>query len=245
MDLLLRRLAKTARLTGNDKKIIAQLPINAQTLSKGRQIVREGASCTRCFCVLDGMVAACKLVTAGRVQICAIYLPGDIPDLQNLHLANSDVEFLALTDCRIGFVPHTAIHEACEKSQGVMRALWRTSLIDAAILREWVTSLGQRTAREAMAHLICELFFRLRVIEHAEDHSFAFPLTQIELAQALGISGVHANRVCLELRRKKLIDLRRGHLRILDYRRLMQEADFNPTYLHLLATPGKVSMESV
>src|SRR5262249_36583649 len=115
---------------------------------------------------------------------------------------------------------------------------WST-LVEEAILREWIVSVGQRNALERMAHLFCELLYRFRAVRLNEGMSCILPLTQVELAETLGLSSVHVNRTLQELRRQKLITLDAGTLTIENLEALEELSYFNPDYLHLDYNPEK------
>jgi CRP-like cAMP-binding protein len=123
------------------------------------------------------------------------------------------------------------------------RALWWSTLVEEAITREWIVNVGRRNARERMAHLFCELLFRFRAVGLNEGNSCTLPLTQIELAETLGLSAVHVNRTLQDLRREKLITLEAGTLTIENLERLMELSFFKPDYLHL--DYGKDKVRSV
>jgi CRP-like cAMP-binding protein len=102
--------------------------------------------------------------------------------------------------------------------------------------REWITNLGQRQAPARMAHLFCEEFVRSDVAglsEAGEVKACPFPITQVMLGKALGLSNVHVNRTLQELREARLISFEQGRLQILDWKKLAETAGFDPTYLHL------------
>ena len=107
------------------------------------------------------------------------------------------------------------------------------TLVDAAVYREWIATLGQRDAYSRLAHLFCEIMLRLKVIGESDGVTCALPVTQVDLADAVGISPVHVNRIIQEMRSRDLIDLDRKTLRVLNWRALCQAGDFNPLYLHL------------
>jgi CRP-like cAMP-binding protein len=118
-------------------------------------------------------------------------------------------------------------------SSRLAQAFWRESLIDAAMFRQWISVLGRRSARGKLAHLFCELFVRLHAVGLASDYACRLPLTQSDLADALGMSAVHINRTLQELRADRLIKFRAGQLIILAWDRLKEIAEFDPGYLHL------------
>jgi CRP-like cAMP-binding protein len=114
----------------------------------------------------------------------------------------------------------------------VASALWRETLIDSAIFREWVVNLGRRSATARTGHIIAELYHRLKSIGRARDGKFVLPITQAELADCLGLTYVHVNRVLQDFRKKGLISLNRSEFDLLDQRKLEEVADFAPAYLH-------------
>lgn len=233
-ELFLRHIASIAELTAADNLLIGSLPVTTATIADNHEIVREGAHPQQCFLVLEGLVANVKLVRGGHRQIASFCLPGDMPDLQNLYLAEADTEFRALTPSKVGFIAHAAITDICRKSEGISQALWRMSLIDGAIFREWVTNIGQRSSHERVGHLFCEMFIRLKTVGLTHGYSYFLPVTQNELSEAVGMSPVHVNRVLQQLRRDKLIKFEAGRLTILDWPGLVRASGFEPDYLHLL-----------
>jgi CRP-like cAMP-binding protein len=111
--------------------------------------------------------------------------------------------------------------------------LWRDTLIDAAIFREWICNVGQRSGISRMAHLILEIYTRLKTIGATKDGAFRFPVTQLQLGQAIGMSSVHVNRILQELRAEGLLQIGHSEIVIYDERKLRELADFDQLYLHL------------
>jgi CRP-like cAMP-binding protein len=109
---------------------------------------------------------------------------------------------------------------------------WRDTLIDAAMFREWIVNVGQRPAPARLAHVMMELRERLRVIGRLEGRSFEMPFTQEEIGEALGITGVHVNRVIRQLREDGIVELQRGRVTVLDEGKFLELADFDNRYLH-------------
>ena len=109
--------------------------------------------------------------------------------------------------------------------------------IDASIHREWTASLGRRSALERMAHLFCEIFVRLKLVGQTTGNSYEYPLTQLELAECLGLTPVHVNRTLQELRKRKLIEVGRGRVTIPDFTALTAMGEFDPEYLYLEKRP--------
>src|SRR5687767_6825748 len=124
---------------------------------------------------------------------------------------------MTLTPCKPAFIPHQSLTEVTHRCPRVSDVMWRDTLIDAAIFREWMIGIGRRSAYTRIAHVLCEVFVRLRAVGLANGHECELPLTQTELGDALGLSTVHVNRSLQELRGDGLIQLRRGSLTILNW----------------------------
>lgn len=120
-----------------------------------------------------------------------------------------------------------------EEHPAIARSLRMSTLVDEATLREWLVNVGCRSAIERIAHLFCELLVRLQIVGFASEDSYEFPVTQLDLADTVGLSNVHVNRSLQELRRQGVIELRGRTLKILDRHRLKSIAEFNSKYLHL------------
>jgi CRP-like cAMP-binding protein len=229
---IIRNLDSTFRLSDQERTALEDLPMQIQAIRADQDIVREGDRPSRCFALLDGYTATYKMTGDGKRQIHSWHIPGDIPDLQSLHLRVLDNSVVTLTPCRVGFIQHEVLRELCRKQPRIMEAFWRQTLIDAAIFREWMTNIGRREAYSRMAHIICEWIVRMRAVGLVQDHTCDLPMTQGELADAMGVSTVHVNRVLQELRGDGLITLKGSRLEVLDWEQLKQEGDFDPTYLH-------------
>ena len=122
-----------------------------------------------------------------------------------------------LTPAKAGFILHEAINELCERHYRIARVLWRQTLIDAAIFREWVVNVGRREALNALAHVLCEFVTKMRTMGLSDGKTCELPITQAELGDAMGISTVHVNRTIQELRARWLIRLQGAHLTVLDW----------------------------
>jgi CRP-like cAMP-binding protein len=133
----------------------------------------------------------------------------------------------------LAFLPHDTVRDLIRRCPPIGDAFWRETLIDAAVFREWMLGLGRREAYGRMAHLLCELYVRLKAVGLANGHGYEMPLTQAELGDALGLSTVHVNRTLQDLRGEGLITLQGGSVAVLDWEGLRKAGEFDPTYLHL------------
>ena len=230
---LIRKLESIFTLSDDERDAVSNLPMQVADLKADQDIVREGDRPTRCCVVLDGFACTYKVTGEGKRQIMAFNIAGDVPDLQSLHLRVLDNSIGTITPCRVGFIQHEAMYDLCNRYPRITAAFWRETLIDAAIFREWMTSIGQREALNRVAHLLCELVVRMRAVGLTRDLECDFPITQAEVGDALGLSTVHINRTLQELRGAGLIKLHAGVLTVLNWRDLKRVGDFDPTYLHL------------
>ena len=202
-----------------------------------RDIVREHDRQTKSHLLLEGWAGRYITLADGRRQIVAIHVPGDFVDLHSFPLQVMDHSVATFTPCRIAFAPHERLRAVTVSHPHLARLMWLSTLIDAAILRQWLVGSGKRSALEQTAHLFCELFVRLQLTGRTEGQTFLFPLSQVELADCLGVSAVHANRVLQDLRATQVLAWRGRHVEIRDWAALKALAEFDDVYLNLVDTP--------
>jgi CRP-like cAMP-binding protein len=229
---LIRKLQISTALDADDLKAIEQLPITAKEFPAHTAIVREGERPQQSGLLIDGFACSSKTTDAGKRQILSIYIPGDIPDLQSLHLHVMDHDVTTLSRATMGFIPHEALRALNRERPAVGEALWRETLIDAAVFREWIVNVGRRSAVMRLAHLLAEIGRRLQAMGLAPGDRFELPMTQLDIADALGLTPVHINRVVQELRRAGLLELRKQSVFLPDLPRLKEIGDFDDLYLH-------------
>ncbi len=231
---LIRRLESIFTLADNERQALLDLPMQVAVLKDNQDIVREGDQPSRCCLILSGFACSYKVTAEGKRQIVSFNIPGDIPDLQGLHLKILDTSVATISQCRVSFITHEDLWDVCQRYPRITAAFWRESLVDAAIFREWVTNVGRREGINRMAHVLCELVTRLRAVDLVEGHACDLPITQGEFADALGFTTVHVNRVLQQMRSEGLIELKGERLTIPDWDKLKQVGEFDPTYLHLV-----------
>ena len=231
--LLVRKLESIASLSSEERAALMSLPMQVSDIRADQDIVREGDRPSRSCLLLEGFACTYKVTGDGRRQILAFYIPGDLPDLHSLHLRVLDNSLGTLTPCTVGFIQHEALNELCANHPRIAAALWRETLVDGSIFREWLLNTGRREARGRIAHLLCEMVIRMNAVGLAPDNGCELPITQNELGDATGMSTVHVNRTLQELRGDRLINLTGRMLHVLDWEGLMQAGDFDATYLHL------------
>ena len=161
------------------------------------------------------------------------HIAGDIPDLQSLHVPAMDHSLATVTKATVAFILHEDLRDLIMRFPNIASVFWRDTLIDAAIFREWMVSMGRRSAFEHVAHLFCELYLKLQAVGLAGDYRCPLPITQIDLADATGMTSVHINRVLKDMRGRALITLRSHTLVIEAWDELLRVSEFDPMYLQL------------
>jgi CRP-like cAMP-binding protein len=232
-NLLIRKLESIFTLSDDERQALENLPMQSMVIKADQDIVRHGDRPSRSCLILSGFACTYKVTAGGKRQIVSFNLPGDVPDLQSLHLRDLDTSIGTISPCRVGFIPHEVLRDICERYPRLAAAFWRETLVDASIFREWVMNVGQREGYQRIAHVLCELLVRLRAVGLAEDHACNLPITQGEFADATGLTTVHVNRMLQELRADGLIELKGDRLKVLDWDKLKAAGEFDPAYLHL------------
>ncbi|WP_336489796.1 Crp/Fnr family transcriptional regulator [Methylobacterium nigriterrae] len=230
---LIRKLESIAPLSESERQAILGLPATVRVLEARQDILRDKDRPSLCCLILSGWVCRFKLLHEGKRQILSFHVAGDIPDLSSLHLPVMDHGLATVTAARLACIPHENIRDLVIRFPGIGTALWRDTLVDAAIFREWMTGIGRRTALGRIAHLFCEMYLKLQAVGLAEGYRCELPITQIDIGDALGLSNVHVNRSLQALRGRGLISLQGRTLVIEDWPGSCAAAEFDATYLHL------------
>jgi CRP-like cAMP-binding protein len=234
---LILALERRDHVSEEEKGLLGQLPFRIRTFAAGEELVVEGSRPTESCLVLSGFAARQQHVSDGKRQLTAIHIAGDFVDLHSMLLKVMDHSVVSLGGCLAAFVPHTGLQAIIAASPHLGRLLWLSTVIDGAIERNWVTCLGRRPSNTHLAHLICELYARLETVGLVRGQSFELPLTQSDIADTVGLSVVHVNRMIQELRASGLIIWDRKTVTVLDIDGLRKFADFDPTYLNLVREP--------
>lgn len=230
---LVRKLQTFADLSPGDIGVIDALTANPRNRRAGEDLIREGDKPEHVFMLIEGWAYRYKVLASGRRQILALLLPGDVCDIHIFVLKSMDHGIALLDDAKVVAVPAADMLALMADNPAIERALWWATLVDEAVLREWLTSMGQRDALARLAHLLSELWMRMDTVGLIADECFSMPLTQTDLADALGLTPVHVNRLLQKLRALDFITLERKRLTIHDVRGLMRLSHFDPNYLHL------------
>jgi CRP-like cAMP-binding protein len=219
-------------LSDEEKQVLRQITSRTVIYQPRQDIVPEGSTPDHSSLIVSGFAIRHNHALDGRRQITAFHVPGDFADLHSFLLKKMDDGVAALTTCTVAQVPHADLKEITRNYPRLTRVLWLTTLIDGAVHRVWMTTLGRMEARERLAHFFCELRDRLGSIGLMKGDSYELPITQEELGDAFGMTTVHVNRVLQGLRADGLITSHGKTLTIEDWERLRQAGQYTPDYLH-------------
>jgi CRP-like cAMP-binding protein len=232
-ETLVRNLKEHSRLSDDDVVEICNFSITTRDLTPEQDIIRQGDKPEVAVLVVSGMVARYHLLQGGRRQYLSFHMSGDLPDAQGLFIERMDHALCAMGPATVAFIPHRQILTAFQRRPSLGIAIWRETLLDAAIFREAITNNSARPMQARMAHLFCELFYRARVSRLNKGNRCPIPLTLVQLAETLAMAIATVNRTLQQLRASLTMDFRDGELVVVKWRELQELADFNPDYLHM------------
>jgi CRP-like cAMP-binding protein len=233
IDAHLLKLRARHPIDAEEEAAIRAVVTETRDFSADRVVVRAGEALGFSSVLLDGILCRFKDLRDGGRQITELHVAGDFADMHAYTLKRLDHNVMTLSPCRIGIARHEDLRRLFGAYPRLHDIYWFGTNLDAAIDREWTLSLGRRDARGRTAHLFCELRARLAVVGLADETGYDLPLTQTDIAECLGLTSVHVNRVLKELRESGIVQFRSGRVTILDPAGLERAAEFDPGYLYL------------
>jgi len=237
IDKLLSKLRRFDTVSVEEEQALRAAMAKTVAFGRHKAIVKAKSELDVSLLLLDGIGYRYKDLKDGGRQTLQLSLAGDFLDLHGLLLKQLDHDIASFTDCRLGVFPHERLKELVADHQHLGRLLWLSTVVDAAIHREWMLSLGRRSAFSRLAHLFCELQVRVSAVGLAEHGSYELPLTQTDLAEILGLTPVHINRMLKRLREEGLVRFRSRVVEIEDWDGLVAAAEFDPAYLSFSQRP--------
>ena len=202
-----------------------------RTFVAGRDLVHQGQADHSAYVLVSGWACSYKLLPDGQRQIVDFQIPGDFLGLRSVLLHLSDHSIEPVTDIEVSEVHVADLLKAFSQTPRLATAIFWAASRDEAMVVEHLVGIGRRDAAERVAHFLLELGARLTLVGIGSRAGYACPLTQYLLADALGLSAVHVNRVLRHLRERGLLTFRDGHVRFDDYDALVAFAGFEMTYL--------------
>lgn len=226
------KLSGFANLSVSEIAVLAAATAAPTKYPAKHDLIREGDRPGPVFVVLEGWACRYKILPNGARQVLAYLMPGDSCDLHVGLLEEMDHSIQTITPALVATIDRVEMDVLMHEHRGIAKAMYLGQLIDEGTMRAWITSMGRRASIERAAHLMCELYLRARNVGLTLETRFALPLSQSLLADSLGMTPVHLNRVMKELRASGAMTLQRGSLIIEDPVRLIRIAGFDENYLH-------------
>ena len=227
------RLGRSGEISASERIALSESATSPRWYDKATCVVHEGQSGGVLSILCEGLAVSSRTLSTGQQQNLAIFVPGDILNHEEFLLNRPSASVWALTSMSVAHIPHSELASILEAHPGLARALWRDMAASTRVTQEWMVGMGRRSAYQRVAHFLCEVQTRFEAAGLATASECLFPLTQSELADTLGLSVVHVNRVLQQLRREALVQLSQSKLSVLDWSRLVRAGDFDASYLDL------------
>lgn len=218
-------------MSETEQQAVDSLIENVEEHPPGARLLSRGELSNRATMLIEGFVLR-TIYDEGRRYVVGIQVPGDFVDLHGFALKRLDHDIVALGKVKVGFTPHARIEQVMADRPHLARLLWFSTLLDAAIHREWIMKLEQLRAAQRAAHIFCEIWQRLDLVGLGQEDGIETPLIQADLADMCGTTAIHINRALRELRQQGLADFQRGSVRVPDRQRLAEFGSFDPSYLY-------------
>jgi CRP-like cAMP-binding protein len=218
-------------LSEREKVLLESVVDKVERFTAPHTVLKRGDVVDQSTILIEGTIAR-VIHEDGKRHIVALHVPGDFVDLHGFALKRLDHDVVSIGSVQIGYVPHERIQVILETEPTLARMLWYSTLLDAAMHREWIMKLEHLSADGRLAHLMAELWQRLDFVGLAGENGFSLPLTQQELADACGTTSIHMNRVVKKLRETGVVDISRGQVTVLDRDALRDLGSFDPAYLY-------------
>ena len=231
LNAFLKKLGGRVALSDDDRTALDAACTAARHYPARHDLIRDGDPPGPVFVFLEGWGCRYKILPEGNRQILAIMMPGDFCDMHTSVLNEMDHTIATVTPSLVATIPRPRMQELIDRRPAITHAFWLMQLVDLGVARSWIASMGRRGSVERVAHLMCELYFRAAVAGVVADGECSMPLSQILIADALGLTPVHVNRVLRQLKAAGVMHLARGTLIISDISRLVAVAGFDGNYL--------------
>jgi CRP-like cAMP-binding protein len=231
---LLKKLMQFSDFSKDDKRLINELTLERQKLYGAREdIIREGEHSKDIHIVLSGLACRYKHLEDGSRQIMAFLVPGDPCDSEIFILDQMDHSIGTLAPSMVASVSGARMKELLLNRASIALAFWWNTLQDEGVLRERIIDEGRRDAYSRIGFLIYEIFVRMRAFGVIDDDKFEFSVTQVDLADATGLTPVHVNRMLKQFREENLVTVEGKTWTVLDPAGLRKAARYEASYLHL------------
>ena len=221
-----------AQLTDVERQALENGLSDPRSVPARQTVNRRGDSVGQSTLIISGLVGRYMEDREGDRQLVALHLPGDFVDLHAFPLQHLDHDVVTLTDTTIATIDHGILTAITAELPHLTRMLWFSTLLDAAMHREWIFRLGRLDGPGRVAHLMCETAVRLSALGLSDGREFQLPITQSDIADACGLTNVHVSRVLRTLRDARLLMVQGAQVQLLDRAALWRLAEFDPQYLY-------------
>ena len=218
----------------DEERELLERSIERVTDHPARQtLIRRETPLSASLLLVEGFM--CRYVDnrKGDRQLVSIQVPGDFVDLHGYPLKTLDHDVATITQVRVALFRHGTLDTLFAGRPELTRKLWFSTLLDAAMHREWIFKLGRLPSHGRVAHFLCETDLRLKAVGLSDAGCFQLPLTQLDVAEICGLTSIHVNRVMRDLREGGLCTFRNGIVEIHDLPGLVRMGEFDPAYLYL------------
>lgn len=229
---LSKKLSAFVALSSDEQTCLAELQCESVKVKRGKELLEEGHYGQKVFIIQRGWASSFKDLPDGGRQIISFPLPGDCVGLRSALLRTSDHSFSTLTDAQVSAVEAVRMTQVFDDYPRLRAAFMWSAARDEAMVVEHLVSIGRRSAIERTAHFFMELAERLMLVGLATETEFQCPLNQYVIADALGLSAIHVNRVLRLLRERNLITVRAGSVIIHDLQALGTLANYRSVNRH-------------
>lgn len=227
----LGRLSRRSMLSEREQSKILELPVRVKQARTNEDFVALGEKVDHACYIVDGLVGRFDQNAGGDRQITALHIAGDMPDLHSVVQPTATSALQALSTSTILEIPHAALRAAAATYPAIAEAFWRDCMVDSMVLAQWVVNVGRRDAHSRLAHLLCEMACRYKVVPRGGGRvEFELAMTQSQLGDATGMTPVHVNRTLKKLALTGTT-FRSRTVRIQDWDALVEIGDFDHAYL--------------
>lgn len=231
IDLFVRRLSTHSVLSSAECDAIRDLPRTSMDIRAHIDFLRAGEVATHASIVSEGLVGQFGQTEDGKRQFVSIHVPGEMVNLPSVMTPRATTSLNALAVSTVEKIPHESLRALTCSYPAIASAFWRDCIIDSRIVAQWLVNVGRRDARSRIAHFLCEVGTRYRMLDQSDGQSFRLQMSQEQLGDALGLTSVHINRMLMTLRADKLVAFDRNYVQILDPQALVRTGEFDPGYL--------------
>lgn len=230
MSCLVEKLQYFFDLSERERELLAAFEKEERSYARGAVITSTGAPITDIYAVKSGWLMSSTTLPDGRRQLLKLHFPGDLVGLAETPLAVAPHEVQAVTDITICPYPKSQLDQVFQHEPRLAALFFSFAMVDQLMLLDRLRMLGRMSARERLGHFLLEIHSRLRITNRQMDASFELPLTQNQIADAVGLTNVYVSKSLSNLRRDGLIAAENGRVRLLDEQGLRELSDFEDRY---------------